>query len=602
MLASRRQMPEPAYPILLGETRTNIEDSSRQSVHALDPENINRAKQPLPPEWLENFPYVKRLLAPYGYDQEVDGRGYKLCQAREELRAWIYFYGYSPKTKAFFGLIDALERDRELSISFYENRITTIQTALRLAKEDASLRVMTEHDLPESPGTEALESDIPARTIPELLSSSDISIAHELEQPNCPTTMQLVQPQRQTEEITSGPRVKDLSKFKFKCDKCEKSYTRSTTLQEHKRSHNNERRWACQLCPRRFVRLKDRNRHQTIQHAQKTIECGLSFQLHSMKWKWGCHQRFAREDGLVSHLRTAKGRRCLKSLMDDDTSMTFFQLTPAFNDKTELECSVTSDACQKRFNDLQQLYQHLNGPNGKKCAMSWLIHHIFEIYRGNSHISVVPLRGEQSSATTSMNRPDDGSDEDDANGDQETSISLEPCKEPAAYHDEPEELTLGDTDHDIDTRIQRLSANVAGLQHSLSNNETKEASSISDPPDTDPRLKESLCAGWTIMEQPDVQTLQPGKEFWITIKCTTRSEAEYIFWFTAGVLTEGAFATPVPLSKDSNLYKLSGLIPRWLESYADGKIHLKVYPRGSPEAYFFDLGFLRKSTMVVTKE
>ncbi|PMD29708.1 hypothetical protein L207DRAFT_593272 [Hyaloscypha variabilis F] len=378
-----------------------------------------------PPEWFESFPYAKRLLSPPGYDQEVDGRDYQLFEARERIQTWFPFYHYTPEIEAFLHLIEALEREREFSIALYGGHtlhFLALDTELRLAEECAPPRVMAEYGSHEIQCTAGFENNIPLGTIPESFSSSDISTAHEPEQPKCPTATQLVQPQSETEEIISSPRNKDVSKFKFKCEKCEKSYTRSTTLQEHKRSHNNERRWACQLCPRRFVRLKDRNRHQKSQHAEKTIECGLPFQLNGMRWKWGCHQRFAREDGLVSHLRTAKGWRCLEPILESDEYLAFLQFTPGLLASHEIQCSPTGDSCQKLFKDPQQLRQHLSAPPGRKCATGWLINNVLKIYRGMSLISVDPSRQEQpSSAPNSTNSQDEGSDDDDANGDRETS-------------------------------------------------------------------------------------------------------------------------------------------------------------------------------------
>jgi hypothetical protein len=102
---------------------------------------------------------------------------------------------------------------------------------------------------------------------------------------------------------------------RFICDRCPKRFTRSSTLREHQRTHNNDRPFACAFCPKNFVRLKDRNRHQTLHNDKKKFVCkGVGGTKGDVEW--GCGRGFAREDGLVAHLRTNIGWNTPYHLLD----------------------------------------------------------------------------------------------------------------------------------------------------------------------------------------------------------------------------------------------------------------------------------------------
>jgi uncharacterized Zn-finger protein len=204
----------------------------------------------------------------------------------------------------------------------HQGRIANLEAELKSTKANDSSRnapqkvSLSKGQIVESPRNEiqSWTRDIPGQLVP-----SNLPILQPTRATDSPAKSRLAHTEGETGgDLSTGSKhkYKDPSKFRFKCDRCDKSFTRSTTLREHRRSHSNDRPWACQLCPTRFVRLKDRNRHEALQHAQKRIECGISIQSPAGElWEWGCHQRFAREDGLISHLRTEKGLRCLEPLL-----------------------------------------------------------------------------------------------------------------------------------------------------------------------------------------------------------------------------------------------------------------------------------------------
>ncbi|PMD22347.1 hypothetical protein NA56DRAFT_538823, partial [Hyaloscypha hepaticicola] len=100
--------------------------------------------------------------------------------------------------------------------------------------------------------------------------------------------------------------TKDPTKFKHECDTCGERFTRSTTLREHSRTHTNERPFPCSKCSKKFARKKDKVRHETLHIEEKTFYCRLE----GLDADRGCGRCFAREDGLVAHLRTERGWKC----------------------------------------------------------------------------------------------------------------------------------------------------------------------------------------------------------------------------------------------------------------------------------------------------
>jgi hypothetical protein len=278
----------------------------------------------------------------------------------------------------------------------HQGRIANLEAELKSTKANDSSRdapqkgSLGKGQIVESPRNEiqSWTRDIPGQLVP-----SNLLILQPTRATDSPVKSRLAHTEGETGgDLSTGSKLKykDPSKFRFKCDRCDKSFTRSTTLREHVRSHNNIRSYACQLCPKGFVRFKDRNRHEALQHAQKKIECGLSIQTPAgVVWEWGCHQRFAREDGLISHLRTEKGQRCLKPLLANE-GHSLFQMVDEARDGEKFRCSQASNSCQKEFDGPEQFTQHLSAQAGKRCATEWIVHQVMKIYRGKSGESLLP--------------------------------------------------------------------------------------------------------------------------------------------------------------------------------------------------------------------
>jgi hypothetical protein len=339
-----------------------------------------------------HLPYANALLDTTHLGNE--SRCVEVEQARAKVLTSCDFW--RGEAIAFLYLVEALEKEREEMVLHHQGRIANLEAELKSTKtSDSSHEAPQKGSLGEGQIVVSLRNEIQflTRGIPGQLVPSNLLASQPIRASDSLAKSQLAQTEGEKgEDLSTGSKHKhkDPSKFRFKCDICDKSFTRSTTLQEHRRSHNNERRWACQLCPTRFVRLKDRNRHEALQHAQKKIECGISIQSPAgVVWEWGFHQRFAREDGLVSHLRTEKGRRCLAPLLANE-EYSLFRMVDEARDGQKFLCSQASNSCQKEFDGPEQFTQHLNAQAGKRCATEWIVHQVMKIYRGKSGESLLP--------------------------------------------------------------------------------------------------------------------------------------------------------------------------------------------------------------------
>jgi hypothetical protein len=98
----------------------------------------------------------------------------------------------------------------------------------------------------------------------------------------------------------------------FVCQICQQSFTRRTSLVNHRRTHTGEKPYSCTIpgCDRKFAQQGDKTRHEKAQHSEKTFICGSTS---AEGVSWGCGKAFRRRDGLLEHHReTAKGKGCFE--------------------------------------------------------------------------------------------------------------------------------------------------------------------------------------------------------------------------------------------------------------------------------------------------
>ncbi|CAG7998786.1 unnamed protein product [Penicillium salamii] len=133
-----------------------------------------------------------------------------------------------------------------------------------------------------------------------------IDKSHDLEFPD-PTIRQI-----------SDKLPKKKSEAKFFCDMCHKVFTRNHNLKNHVRAtHLAEKLYQCvngHEAPVEFTRKDLFDRHMASHKAkeEKTYICQGSLKDGST---WGCKKPFPRADNLANHLKSRKGRKCIRPLM-----------------------------------------------------------------------------------------------------------------------------------------------------------------------------------------------------------------------------------------------------------------------------------------------
>lgn len=156
------------------------------------------------------------------------------------------------------------------------------------------------------------------------------------------------------------------SKFNHQCENCGKRFTRAATLRDHSRAHRGQRPYVCPQCPKAFVRSKDRTRHQILHTETKKFMCG------AFADDWGCGRAFAREDGLVAHLRSEGGWGCVRGMLLTDRRVSICAENYAKEDG-EFRCRLTPGACRRRFDKLDELLDHVGEAANKACIFEYLI-------------------------------------------------------------------------------------------------------------------------------------------------------------------------------------------------------------------------------------
>jgi hypothetical protein len=255
------------------------------------------------------------------------------------------------------------------------------------------------------------------------------SIATDDQAPNVDILRPSIESALELSKKRKRPTPKDPAKFRHECETCGERFTRSTTLREHSRTHNGERPFPCSICPKQFARSKDKIRHEALHAGEKQFYCDLSQgDIHG-----ACGRGFAREDGLMAHLRTERGWKCLRIVIDDLLTTTDFAATFIDNGYC---CGLTRLACRANFIRLTDLKEHLEDPANRRCVSERLVEIFVRMLR--------ETRGIQEEHAD----PDDRSSTPSATGQQNISSSAQRSHRPQQETISPLPSPLSPADFD----------------------------------------------------------------------------------------------------------------------------------------------------------
>jgi len=165
---------------------------------------------------------------------------------------------------------------------------------------------------------------------------------------------------------------------KYHCQSCFKSFTRSATLRDHPRTHNNERQFQCLHCGKWLTRAKDRNHHQALHEGEKNFVCkGIALLSMHAGTEWECGRKFAREDAPLIYLRAESSWECMTPLLKDvsfhEQKSASGLIATARRHLVSNGGAIQTIGCQQHFATQSHLLSHLCSESGRDCIRRRLI-------------------------------------------------------------------------------------------------------------------------------------------------------------------------------------------------------------------------------------
>ena len=81
--------------------------------------------------------------------------------------------------------------------------------------------------------------------------------------------------EQSSKKKTTHPRRTHSKETVYKCEQCDKTFTRKSTLTEHQRVHSGEKPYECDKCDKTFTRKFILNQHKRIHSEEKPYKCSL---------------------------------------------------------------------------------------------------------------------------------------------------------------------------------------------------------------------------------------------------------------------------------------------------------------------------------------
>ena len=169
----------------------------------------------------------------------------------------------------------------------------------------------------------------------------------------------------------------------YPCDECPKAYLTRCELEDHKRTHTNERPFKCQTCKKSFTSSKRLHNH-SLYHSERQFPCKICDRLY--KTKADCKKHM---EQFHSDAQPFKCSQCDKTYK--------YRASLCLHKRSHTGERETCDICQKSFRDPADLKKHYGiHTNEKKyqcddCGMrfrlhSYLLSHVKRIHTDQSMI------------------------------------------------------------------------------------------------------------------------------------------------------------------------------------------------------------------------
>ncbi|KAJ4448812.1 hypothetical protein ANN_00203 [Periplaneta americana] len=132
----------------------------------------------------------------------------------------------------------------------------------------------------------------------------------------------------------------------FKCEICQKSFTRLQQLRRHAVSHKIDKPFKCDICEKNFGHQLELKKHALTHTEDKPFKCNL------------CDKSFTRIDNLRTHATTHTGLKPFKCDMCDMSFARPFYLrihSLTHTDNKPFKCNI----CEKSFAQLHRLQRHI---------------------------------------------------------------------------------------------------------------------------------------------------------------------------------------------------------------------------------------------------
>ncbi|KAM3064843.1 hypothetical protein ACMFMF_011683 [Clarireedia jacksonii] len=108
--------------------------------------------------------------------------------------------------------------------------------------------------------------------------------------------------------MASRPAKRTKTQSEFKCDHCDKTFTKRYNRDSHLRTHGVGEQFRCNICGKHVTRRSDLTRHMKLHDKVKDFICGGVLRNGE---SWGCKQSFLRADILSNHHKSKKGQKCI---------------------------------------------------------------------------------------------------------------------------------------------------------------------------------------------------------------------------------------------------------------------------------------------------